>query len=499
MHHFAYTSDALATKHLAHMILIGGFFLFSASILAFLGYIKYPGSGLVYLAFTLISHALIIVGFRREATFFETFIGLFMWLGFWFKFTASLVTDNFSYEQLSRFDWTPGSFDNVLIIATIGLCAFLFASGIRALWRRSIGSGVVPQPRVNIETYLRYRKLIIAAFITFVTCIAVVNVQYVIYQRGIISQTSLPYGLNGIFKWLLLFGLSSFSAVILRFELEKLKNGNSPNFIPALLETAISNVSMLSRGMFLNSAALLMGAKKYFSRSKNYPSPRLMFIVLFAWLALFVISAMFVNYLRVDRFSAQPDSTATYQHTEKVKSSLDAGTQLIVKRWVGIEGLMAVASSKQLGWETWNAFWRERYQPGVMSLYDQQFINSPYAKRMGTEKAQENTKNHIISLPGIIALLYLPGSLLFLFIAVIIVSFAGYAVESIAYRFSNFNLIFASLISQVVAYRIAHFGYAPSQSYLLMSAIILNIFLIWGIEWLIKKMNTNKIQSNNIT
>ena len=61
--------------------------------------------------------------------------------------------------------------------------------------------------------------------------------------------------------------------------------------------------------------------------------------------------------------------------------------------------------------------------------------------------------------------------------------------ELTAYKLSNKNIIFASLIGQVVAYRLIHFGYIPAQSYLLVGSIILNILVYYFFIMLIKHIN----------
>ena len=56
------------------------------------------------------------------------------------------------------------------------------------------------------------------------------------------------------------------------------------------------------------------------------------------------------------------------------------------------------------------------------------------------------------------------------------------SIEFLAYRLSGKNLILATLIAQVIAYRYTHFGYVPAQSYLLFGSIFLNLFIIYGLN-----------------
>jgi hypothetical protein len=53
-------------------------------------------------------------------------------------------------------------------------------------------------------------------------------------------------------------------------------------------------------------------------------------------------------------------------------------------------------------------------------------------------------------------------------------------IEISIYKLSGSNVILCSLLSQIVAYRYAHFGYVPGQSYLLFGSIFLNVLLIYS-------------------
>ena len=52
-------------------------------------------------------------------------------------------------------------------------------------------------------------------------------------------------------------------------------------------------------------------------------------------------------------------------------------------------------------------------------------------------------------------------------------------IEYFAFKLSSKNIIFSAIIGQVIAYRLIHFGYMPSNSFMLFGSIILNIFLIF--------------------
>ncbi|HWR26539.1 MAG TPA: hypothetical protein VN316_01545, partial [candidate division Zixibacteria bacterium] len=93
--------------------------------------------------------------------------------------------------------------------------------------------------------------------------------------------------------------------------------------------------------------------------------------------------------------------------------------------------------------------------------------------------SKDMSKHHFISLPGIVAFFYYPRSYPFLFISLFLLGFLAAGIEISVYKLGGANIILCALIAQVVAYRYAHFGYVPKQSYLLFGTIYLNILIIW--------------------
>ena len=448
--------------------------LFIATIIgiAFMAGSNYSGSLPVYLLFTLVGNALLFNGLRRRALFFDTFIGLFLWLGFWLKFSIRTALNQVAFVDALAFDKSPAAYDHALIVSSCGLAALLVASLVRERFF------VYPEQTPACEKsglfllYQRYRGVYIKLFLAVVMLVAISNVWLGIYQRGVVPQTVLPYGLSGVYKWLLQFGLASISALIIRFEIELNRNITLFSVVPALMEVFFSNVSLLSRGMILNAAGLGFGALRQLSSMKIRPGFVRIATVSIAFAVLFVVSVLTVNYLRATSYGNSPE-LSTSRAAETAVAVRHMTVPLFIDRWVGIEGVVAVSSSKELGWDLWREAWNERFQVGVLSIYDQRFIESPYKANA------DKPVFHFISLPGIIAFLYFPGSLAFLFIALTLCAWLAAALEIATYRYAGQNWILCSLIAQVVAYRYAHFGYVPTQSYLLFGAVLVNVLAIF--------------------
>lgn len=439
----------------AVIILLGAYALF-----------RYPGQAYVYILFSVVSNALLHFGFRRKAFFFDTFIGVFFWLGFWLKLTLRVgFMDGLINQDVSFFDGSGPAFDRALLVASCGMMGLLVASYIR---ERLVS--ICPQKMNGVEQpglynfYVSHRRSVLAVFVTLFVAVAASNAYFGIYQRGEIPRTHLPFGLGGIYTWLLLFGLASISAVILKFELILQKRTSYLVVILSLFESFASNVSMLSRGMLLNSGALFLGIFRSVKAHSITSGWRFLVVTFFVFVVLFAGSVQFVNHLRSGLYL----DTNDVQHVKGMKTP----APLFIDRWVGIEGVTAVSSYPGLGWRLWDEAWKEKFSFNKTSFYDMNLIVSSY-------KETDMTKHHFISLPGIIAFFFYPGSYLFLFVCMVALGGFAAMIELAVYKFGGSNLILCALLAQVVAFRYASFGYVPNQSYLLFGTILLNLAVIY--------------------
>lgn len=479
--------------------MVGALFWCGFAVLACLAAVRYPGQIHVYGVFTVLAAALLHNGFSQRALFFDTFMGLLLWLGFWLKVSVRVAfAQGVFSEPVGRFDGTGHAFDQVLWVASCGFSAVLIAGAIRQRWFSYPSEGSPCGPEGLYRFYCRHRRLVLILFLLGVLGVAVTNAWWGVYQRGMVPQTVLPYGLGGIYKWLLQFGWVSGVALIVRFEMERSRGLNGTAVMVPLLEGFLSNASLLSRGMILNAAAVTLGAYRLL-RASAWTVGRRQVVVAGLWfMLLFGVSVVSVNYLRTwsvvsAHVAAQaqaepaigraPDVASTARTEPVSEDRLKRVVQhavggmlmpLFVDRWVGVEGVMAVVSSGQTGWDIWRRAWDERFQLGVLSLYDQTFIESPYK-----DSPMGHSQHHFVSLPGIVAFLYYPGSLPFLFGSLLLCCLAGAGLERVAYVLCGRNLVLCSVFAQVLAFRLASFGYVPAQTYLMVGALFGNIVLIF--------------------
>ena len=433
--------------------------------------LKYFGNVYIFLLFTLTANFLLYLGFSKNAIFFDTFIGVLFWLGFWLKLTIRVAFfDGFFHEAVGNFDRSGNAFDRSLLVATCGMFGLIFVSVIRRKLFFNYPNNIENISHINLfYIYKRYRKFILFLFIFLFLFVGISNFALGIYQRGMITQTQLPFGLSAVYKWLILFGLASFSALFLSFEFKDNKKKPFIIIFLSLLESFVSSVSMLSRGMILNSGALLFGV--FVTLKRNAIKTRLysFVIVLLTFSVMFVSSVLFVNYLRYNSY-ADAEHTDAGNHL-----TLQSTSSLYIDRWVGMEGVMAVSSYPNLSWNLLNTALKESYNERETSFYDNNFISSPY---LDTDK----TKHHFITLPGILAFFFYSGSFWFLLTCMFV--FGGFAAffEFLVYKLGGQNLILTALFSEILAYRFASFGYVPAQSFLLLGALFFNLILIYFAE-----------------
>ena len=91
------------------------------------------------------------------------------------------------------------------------------------------------------------------------------------------------------------------------------------------------------------------------------------------------------------------------------------------------------------------------------------------------------------TLTGVVGFLFYSGSFYFLFASMILLCALANLIEFISFKISGSNLIFASLIGQIIAFRFIHFGYLPSQSYLLFGSIFLTLILVFILMKIFKR------------
>jgi hypothetical protein len=442
---------------------------------------------------------LIFFAFRKNAIFFETFLCLLLWLGFWFKFTCTIgLVDGVFREGVGDFNYSPKSFDESLIVSQIGILGFILSGFFREYFLFNY-----PQKldlfdfRKNF--FLVYRKKIWLSFIFLFLIIGVLNFHFKIYQKGLMPIYDINFIISGTFKWLLLFGLSAISAILIFYETNFFKKFFLSSSLIIFFETFFTSLNLLSRGMIFNAFALFFGIYK-FSKKINKPNSISFYLKSFTFIfILFYISVGSVNYIRANYFYKGKSIDFTIEkykdrdidknkEVKKYSTIIEHNSEilyLIINRWVGIDGVMAVVSKKdKLGKSLLFSSFQERAKPNSPTFYELTFgLEGIDASNQQYANVKGNT------LPGIIAFIFYSGSYYLLFFLIFLLCIISSCIEYISFKFSSKNLIFSALIGQVIAFRLIHFGYLPHQSYLLFGTIILTIIMVYILSLFLTKKN----------
>ncbi len=439
-------------------------------------FINYEGNQFIYVLFSVISLFLLFFSFRKKSIFFENFFGVFIFLGFWLKFS---VIESFNIGFTEGLKGTSiissQNYDDALLASCVGILGFIFFGLIR---EKFFFYPSKIKLNINTDFYKKFRNIIIFVLLFFIILICFINFYFQIYQRGLIGN-SYNFLISGFIKTSLLYFLSLCIAIILFFDLASYKKIFILILSLIILEPFLSSISMLSRGMIFNSLALIFALYKLTNKIdlKIHINFYLKFLVLlFISFYLCVIS---VNHLRTSKFNIggtfinensnqySDNNNATENLKTNITRSFNGFYHLLIHRWVGINSMLLITKDREiLNFGLFYESLKERYDSKSISFYEKNFNIYP-ADNYKTESPRKGN-----TLPGLMAFLFFTGSYIFLFFSIMFFSFFASLLEYLIYKSSNYNLIASGLIGMVISYRFAHFGYLPSQSYLLFGSII---------------------------
>ena len=149
--------------------------------------------------------------------------------------------------------------------------------------------------------------------------------------------------------------------------------------------------------------------------------------------------------------------------------------------------MAVISKEKILSFDLFLKAFEEKKTKDGKTFYESEFdLDNLDPKNQIYENIKGNT------LPGIIAFSFYTGSYFMMFFIIFILSIFASSIEYLAFKLSYNNLIFSSLIGQIIAFRFTHFGYLPNQSYLLFGTIILTILFVYVLKLFNNKTFTIK-------
>jgi hypothetical protein len=485
-------------------------FLFFSAALFFFAFQNFLGNKIFYFSFTVISFFSLIYSFRKNGFFIEKFFIIYLWLGFWLKF--SLFQGLFINDPpggLGNFNFTKDSFSELMVISSLPFAGVTISSII--LNRISFLHNCLNNNFLQ-RLYDNLRSPILISITFLILIVSVLNYKFGIYQKGLIPTSELPFLISGFFKWLYLMGFGVILSLLIKYELDSKKDVQHQVYLIVILESFVSNFALLSRAMIFNVSSIFYGLFKSLKFNEDYKKKIIKFFFYYILiLILFLTSIPIINEIRnqvyyqaekieIDKKKHLHVKTSTlgiqkivntikknkfisyFDDKNVVSIKIFKALQLVYIRFVGIESLMAVSSYEKLGFFNFKEAFDEKIN---YSNYNHYYLKYNLLEKEDSnvkfleDKKDLQEKQYTIHIPGIVAFLYYSGSKVFLFFSIFILSIIFYSFERFVYFSSSGNLILTAFVSHIISYRLAHFGYVPTQSYLFFGALLTTIFTIF--------------------
>lgn len=469
----------------------------------YLAYTKHQGQAHNYIIFSFLINLLFLYSLNKKKLFFEIFFAGLLWLGFWFRYTMSLI-----FYNGIVYDSGPhkniNNIDEALLVANIAFMAIFLAYLVRQKIFKNKNSFIASYSFFE-KIYLKKKNFILFTFFSLFTLISYINFKFSIYQKGFIYPLDLPYILIIFVKWMMLFGLTTLSCFFVNTEIIRLKKISTGTIIIMLIEIFASYTSMLSRLLVFVQSSILFSIIKYFNLIKN--KSLFVFIILTCVLLMFFFNNLISNHYRINyaidinsyllnkqEYLIKKESLNNItnndnltkkekeEEIEKIENKkkpgrINTSLFLIVNRWVGIDSLLAVVSSGKLNFNLFFESLKEKKTTNELTFYEKNFdIN------FDKGKVVEQGEKRILkgnTLPGIIAFIFYSGNYIFLFFSLFVIIFFFMLIEILSLKISNNNYIFSAFISFSTSFRLMNFGYAPKDSYMYLLSIAGAMILIF--------------------
>lgn len=441
------------------------------SILFIAGLIQYPGSVSLYVLLSFVSLTMLLSGMAKGHGYGYLFVVIFLWLGFWFKLSASyLLLGYFPVEEaIGGFDYTADSWDLVLWLAIAGHVGVLLA---RALYE-CLGSKVkdLSPSSWAPSWYPAYRRWLWTVLLLAVIGIPVLNVFLGIQLIGLTPRTILPWPLNALIAWLLNIGLALSVAVLLEWELAQRKDV-SFSMYAVLLEGVLSMVSIISRATFLFHVLPQLYALSKIKQARPAFTKGKVLILAVMFVVFFVGSLFLVSKLRDYHYHAAGRDEALEDTRLPPSFRFHLIQQLVINRWVGVEGVMAVSSYKEKSLPLLWTMLQEKRELDKVSAY-QKISNSGYQST--------KSKYQFASLPGATAFFFYSGSFVAVILGLAALTFIVLLAERLIPLITRNSLI-CSLFGATAANTLAQFGLTPRQDLPYFAMIFLFALFIYAIQ-----------------
>jgi hypothetical protein len=401
------------------------------AVLATRSYFTYAGNLLVLTGFHLAFLAMLVLLAPRPRVDAYSFLAIFLFLGFWLKFTAHQWVAYAFVEPVGAFGGQAWQWDHALAAAAaaasgVSLCRVIHLSWPRVREADRAASLHVP------GWYCRAHAHLWAGLAALTVLLYAMNFRCAFFVTGINARLVLPLKLNAVLAWALYCGIAMLCMLLADLEYQRRQERLWPLILSLAVLGIVMSASMLSRAstLFL-FCALGMACLAHRRIPLTRFSRRRGWLWLLAMAGAIVVSLALVSAARLHLYrmpappvptlplslspsdnlspalplAASPSASqgaisgitpnplapefvaprrrARVQHLQMTPGRMLRQVLLLTTdRWIGLEGMLALSASHQLGPALLQAGLAENPDAGVDSIY-QHLAHSIYVYQPG--------------------------------------------------------------------------------------------------------------------
>lgn len=309
----------------------------------------YPGSGAVFLFFNACFFALVGLALPRPRLYVYTFAAAFLALGFWLKVVVHAIAVPGFVEPVGDFSYTAGEWDRALRVAACAALGLIAARLGHLAWAARFPACTAAGPAEPPAWFVRWRKSLWLLTLVLIVAVHAANLRFAFYQVGVKPKLLLPFHGHVLVAWLVNVGFALWVAALAWWDYRHGK-ALGRGLLAATGEAFLSAVSAFSRMTFLLHTvpyALVMVERR--EELLRAMKRRSLYMLASVFLALFVLGVLAVFWLRVYHYygyaADAPGNEPIAGHVERtIRKQLPL---LLVHRWVGLEGVLAVGAAER--------------------------------------------------------------------------------------------------------------------------------------------------------
>lgn len=417
-------------EYKTEIIIIISIFMGLGLILSYNNYEKYLAS---FLLFSFSSYLLIIVGIFQNVSFGILVFSLLLWMGFWLKNIVHLIFNYDYLEPIGNFDFSLQSINDINLIITISFFSIIISVFLISIFHTK---------EIYIEQKYTISKMVKSSLLLFVFIGVIaslyLNSEFKVIKLGSpLGISELPWIIRIFFSALIGVFLPIILYILLLFELNN-KKSFMYMFILTCFFAILISFSIQSRAILF---LWLVPIISYLFLNTNFFRNKVK--VLGILFLLVFITVNIVNYIRHDI------SFAKINFSETTKNF----SRLLIDRWIGLEGLMAVYSydNKNL-----NEFIKLTFEFREKQKLDYFTENIAFGEKE-KDIVKIATEKSFASLPGPIAYLYLTNNYKILILGLFIIIMVIYLLENIFLNLTN-NILLMYLFITFLAFNLSSLG-----------------------------------------